>query len=286
MIQGTKRGTHTRQKDYTMKVLHTTATEFMEPIFHWGAHKQRRGSIWIPVQFLPSSVQTLTLLWRISPHTTCRSLWLFWLSLQPVKYKQTDKSKINQRISKGKRAPLLIWRREAFGVKSFCMERSVTALHQALLPYHDYVGACMCKCDLPPCPHLSGWPPLCGGAPAPRFWHCRSPWTSAEPERWSGCSERPPGWTPPPLLSSNTQMFCIVTQLTTGWIISVSVTHCSANYGAASRIVWSLHNATLVLESPLFVMTKQTQCQVKTEVHYYSDKTQLQFLCVQYSRHS
>lgn len=102
------------------------------------------------------------------------------------------------------------------GVKSFCMERSVTALHQALLPYHDYVGACMCECDLPPCPHLSGWPPLCGGAPAPRFWHCRSPWTSAEPERWSGCSERPPGWTPPPLSSSNTQMFCIVTQLTTG----------------------------------------------------------------------
>lgn len=172
------------------------------------------------------------------------------------------------------------------GVKSFCMERSVTALHQALLPYHDYVGACMCECDLPPCPHLSGWPPLCGGAPAPRFWHCRSPWTSAEPERWSGCSERPPGWTPPPLSSSNTQMFCIVTQLTTGWIMSGSVTHCSADCGVASRIVWRSHNTTLVLESPSFVMTRQTQRERRQRSIITLIKTLLQFICAQYSGRS
>lgn len=145
-----------------------------------------------------------------------------------------------------------ICRQEAFRVK-VSVQRSIKALHHALLHYHEYVGVCVCtcECDLPPCPHLSGWPPLCGGAPAPRFWHCRSPWTCAGPERWSGCSVRPPGWTPPPLLSSSTQMSCRVTHITTRWIISASVTHCSTNYGVDSWIVWYWDNtqSTLIQES-------------------------------------
>lgn len=128
---------------------------------------------------------------------------------------------------------------------------------------------CTCKCDLPPCPHLSGWPPLCGGAPAPQFWHCRSPWTSAEPEIWSGCSGRPPAWTPPLLLSNNTQMSCTVTQLTTGWIISASVTHCSIHP----------HKSTLVLEYPCLLCEsakKHTQRSFSALVkHYFTSSVSL-----------
>ncbi len=66
MIQGKKRGTHTHTHthtgltDYTMKVLHTTETDNRQSFISLKHTEQANSIITVPVQFLPSSVQTLT----------------------------------------------------------------------------------------------------------------------------------------------------------------------------------------------------------------------------------
>lgn len=76
--------THTQWLNYAMKVLNATDADSGESLVF-------NEFTVIPELFLPSSVQTRTSPWRISPQTTCRSLLPFWPSPQPAKYKQPDK---------------------------------------------------------------------------------------------------------------------------------------------------------------------------------------------------
>lgn len=76
--------THTRWLNYAMKVLNATDADS-------GKRLAFDEFTVIPELFLPSSVQTRTWPWRISPQTTCRFLLPSWPSPQPAKYKQPDK---------------------------------------------------------------------------------------------------------------------------------------------------------------------------------------------------